>query len=452
MNPRTHRALALLLALVLAVSLLAPGAAAAGDGQSYQFSLLADGQKDTRAQTGDTVTFQLVLTNTTAAGSYDLYTMQDYVTFDRSFFRLVDGSIRTLDGAGLSAGGMSFDGGESDRIYINRTSPTPFRVEKEAVFMTFELKVIGTAGTGSVQHDTYFVSKDMTHSASTAQAASVSIGVRQYAITAAAGAGGTISPSGQTLVNKGASQTFRIAAGSGYAIRDVKVDGASVGAVKEYTFSDVRKDHSIAAEFQSAGGTGGASGGITVPSDGENTVNFTDVKTTDWFYDSVQYCVRGGLMNGTTADRFNPKGTTTRAMIVTILWRIEGSPAASGSVFEDVPAGKWCSQAVAWAAANGIVNGYTDTIFKPNNSITRQQLAAIFYRYAAYKQLDVSAQNDLSQFTDLGSVSAWALPGLRWANQVGLVNGRTSTILAPTGTATRAECAVIIRRFCENIL
>ena len=157
-------------------------------------------------------------------------------------------------------------------------------------------------------------------------------------------------------------------------------------------------------------------------------------------------------MNGTTADRFNPKGTTTRAMIVTILWRIEGSPAASGSVFEDVPAGKWCSQAVTWAAANGIVNGYTDTIFKPNNSITRQQLAAIFYRYAAYKQLDVSAQNDLSQFTDLSSVSAWALPGLRWANQVGLVNGRTSTILAPTGTATRAECAVIIRRFCENIL
>ena len=424
MNPRTHRALALLLALVLAVSLLAPGAAAAGDGQSYEFSLLADGQKDTRAQTGDVVTFQLVLTNTTAAGSYDLYTMQDYVTFDRSFFRLVDGSIRTLDGAGLSAGGMSFDGGESDRIYINRTSPAPFRAEKETVLMTFELKVIGTAGSGSVQHDTYFVSKDMTHSASAAQA----------------------------LVNKGASQTFRIAAGSGYAIRDVKVDGVSVGAVKEYTFSDVRKDHSIAAEFQSAGGSGGASGGITVPSDGENAVNFADVKPTDWFYDSVQYCVRGGLMNGTTADRFNPKGTTTRAMIVTILWRIEGSPAASGSVFEDVPAGKWCSQAVTWAAANGIVNGYTDTIFKPNNSITRQQLAAIFYRYAAYKQLDVSAQNDLSQFTDLSSVSAWALPGLRWANQVGLVNGRTSTILAPTGTATRAECAVIIRRFCENIL
>ena len=179
MKIRKKRCFALLLALVLSISLLGTGAYAAGDGHTYKFSLLADEQVDTLAATGDIVPVKLILTNTTASGNYDLYTMQDYVTFDTSFFELVDSSIELLNGAGLSANGMSFSLDTPDRIYINRTSTTPASVEKEAVLMTFELKVIGTSGTGTIEHNTYFVSKDLSSSVSSAASATVTIGTRQ---------------------------------------------------------------------------------------------------------------------------------------------------------------------------------------------------------------------------------------------------------------------------------
>ena len=178
---------------------------------------------------------------------------------------------------------------------------------------------------------------------------------------------------------------------------------------------------------------------------------FTDVKTTDWFYDGVQYVYAHGMMNGTGNGRFSPKSTTTRGMIVTILHRLEGTPAAAGTSFSDVSAGKWYADAVGWASSAGIVNGYGNGKFGPEDTITREQMAAILYRYADYKGYDVSAAADLSRFTDSAQISSYARASMGWANASELINGTSGTALSPKGSATRAQAAVILMRFCNHI-
>lgn len=180
---------------------------------------------------------------------------------------------------------------------------------------------------------------------------------------------------------------------------------------------------------------------------------FGDVKTTDWFYNDVKYVYEKGMMAGTAADVFAPNATTTRAMIVTILYRLEGSPAVTGtSAFVDVPAGQWYTDAVNWAAANQIVKGTSATTFAPNDSITREQMAAILYRYAQYKGYDVTKKADLSGYSDNSQVSAYAKDALAWANAAKLINGVTNTTLAPQGNATRAQVSAILHRFCDGVV
>lgn len=180
---------------------------------------------------------------------------------------------------------------------------------------------------------------------------------------------------------------------------------------------------------------------------------FGDVKSADWFYNDVKYVYEKGMMAGTAADVFAPNATTTRAMIVTILYRLEGSPAVTGtSAFVDVPAGQWYTDAVNWAAANQIVKGTSATTFAPNDSITREQMAAILYRYAQYKGYDVTKQADLSGYSDNSQVSAYAKDALAWANAAKLINGVTNTTLAPQGNATRAQVSAILHRFCDGVV
>ena len=180
---------------------------------------------------------------------------------------------------------------------------------------------------------------------------------------------------------------------------------------------------------------------------------FGDVKSADWFYNDVKYVYEKGMMAGTAADVFAPNATTTRAMIVTILYRLEGSPAVTGtSTFVDVPAGQWYTDAVNWAAANQIVKGTSATTFAPNDSITREQMAAILYRYAQYKGYDVTKKADLSGYSDNGQVSAYAKDALAWANAAKLINGVTNTTLAPQGNATRAQVSAILHRFCDGVV
>lgn len=184
-----------------------------------------------------------------------------------------------------------------------------------------------------------------------------------------------------------------------------------------------------------------------------SSLPFGDVKSGDWFCNDVKYVYEKGMMAGTAADVFAPNATTTRAMIVTILYRLEGSPAVTGtSAFVDVPAGQWYTDAVNWAAANQIVKGTSATTFAPNDSITREQMAAILYRYAQYKGYDVTKKADLSGYSDNGQVSAYAKDALAWANAAKLINGVTNTTLAPQGNATRAQVSAILHRFCDGVV
>ena len=177
---------------------------------------------------------------------------------------------------------------------------------------------------------------------------------------------------------------------------------------------------------------------------------FTDVAAGQWYAEAVQYVYEKGLMTGTSATAFAPDATTTRGMIVTMLYRLEGEPAAAASGFADVEAGQWYANAVNWAAANQIVNGYGET-FGPNDIITREQMAAILYRYAQYKGYDVSASGQMSAYTDAANVSDYASSAMQWAVGEGLLNGVTETTLAPDGSAIRAQVAAIFMRFCENV-
>lgn len=179
---------------------------------------------------------------------------------------------------------------------------------------------------------------------------------------------------------------------------------------------------------------------------------FVDVKTSDWFYDSVKYVYENGMMKGLSDTVFAPNVTLSRAMLVTILYRLEGSPAVSeANPFSDVAEGQWYTDAVIWANANGIVSGYGNGSFGPMDNITREQMAAILMRYAGYKGADTFARADLSGYADQDAVSSWALEAMQWANAEGLINGRTATTLAPAGETTRAEAAAILTRFCDSL-
>ena len=181
---------------------------------------------------------------------------------------------------------------------------------------------------------------------------------------------------------------------------------------------------------------------------------FTDVVRGDWFFDDVRYVYETGLMNGVTAARFAPYGSTTRGMIVTILYRMEGQPSISRDCpFTDVASGSYYERAITWAAANGIVTGHSSTIFAPDANITREQLAAILYHYAVYKGLDVSVgeNTNILSYEDFASLSEYAIPAMQWACGAGVLYGFGGSLL-PDAPANRLQAAAILHRFCVNIL
>ena len=179
---------------------------------------------------------------------------------------------------------------------------------------------------------------------------------------------------------------------------------------------------------------------------------FTDVSTSDWFYDDVAFVYENGLFSGTDSRSFSPNASMTRAMLVTVLYRLEGEPTVTGrSSFTDVRSGAYYEKAVIWAAANGIVTGTDSTSFSPDAKVTREQLAAILYRYAQYRKLDTDASAKLNSFTDADSVSAYASEAFGWAVSEGLINGASGKLM-PKGDATRAQVAAILHRFVKNVL
>lgn len=178
---------------------------------------------------------------------------------------------------------------------------------------------------------------------------------------------------------------------------------------------------------------------------------FTDVKTGDWFYDAVSYVYTEGLMTGTGTYTFSPSAPTSRAMLVTILWRLQGEPYVSGSSFNDVKSSAYYYDAVRWAARYGIVEGYEGNVFKPDDAITREQFAAILYRYAEYCKYSTSASTNLSAYKDNAKVSSWAGTAMKWAVAKGLFEGDNLGNLDPQGQTTRAAAAKLLMAFCENV-
>ena len=176
---------------------------------------------------------------------------------------------------------------------------------------------------------------------------------------------------------------------------------------------------------------------------------FADVQPGSWYFNAVRYVEQNGLMSGVCADTFAPGTTTTRGMIVTILYRLEQKPDVNGkNVFTDVRSGSYCEDAVIWATETKIVSGYGNGLFGPNDAITREQLAVFLYRYAAYKGYDVSARASLDGFADRTQISGYAYDAMSWAYAEGLITGKSASTLAPKGEATRAEVATILMRYC----
>lgn len=258
-----------------------------------------------------------------------------------------------------------------------------------------------------------------------------------YDVNVNAATNGAVAADKKTA-SKGTTVTVTASPSKGYVVDAVKVvdkDGKDVAVTEKdgkYVFTMPASAVTVTGSFKAE-----TPAPVALP--------FTDVKSGNWFYDAVKYAYAQGLMTGTSATTFAPNGTMNRAMIVTVLYRLEKSPAVTGaSKFTDVPAGQWYSDAVAWAAANKIVNGYDETTFAPMNAVTREQMAAILFRYEQYKGLEnVTLEENLNRFPDQNKISAYAIPALQWAVGQKIINGNADGTLDPTGTATRAQVAQI---------
>ena len=261
-----------------------------------------------------------------------------------------------------------------------------------------------------------------------------------YRITVEATQGGTVTAD-PTAAKAGATVTLTPVPHRGYQVGTVAVTdrfGDAVAVTENadgtYTFTMPNGQVTVTVTFEQA------------------PLPFPDVTEGDWFYDDVRCAYETGLMGGVGDNLFAPNSQTTRAQLVTILYRLEGEPEVSGtSGFSDVAAGIWYTDAVAWAAENGIVNGVSDTEFAPGDDITREQLAAILYRYAACQGYDVSQRADLSGFGDASSISGYAHEALSWAHAQGLVLGFEDGSLRPQGTASRAQIAAVLMRFLAAV-
>jgi len=273
------------------------------------------------------------------------------------------------------------------------------------------------------------------------QSSSGSSSGKRYDVTAEQADGGSIKLD-KTRASRGSTVTVTVKPEDGYELDELIVNDAKGNSVDvtdkgngKYIFRMPGSDVTVEPVFVKGN---------------ESALPFTDVSSNSWYYGAVRYAYRNDLMSGVSANKFAPDMTTTRGMIVTILHALEEKPAASGSPFKDVTADLYCAKAVAWATSNGIVAGYGDGLFGPNDSITREQMAAILYSYAQYKGYDTTERADLSRFVDASAVSGYAKDAMSWAVAEGLISGMGNGSLAPDNSATRAQVATILMAFIDS--
>ena len=302
---------------------------------------------------------------------------------------------------------------------------------------------VGSNCTKEVKNDTIVVTYTKPSSGSSGGSSS---GKTTYKVTTSAVNNGGVNAS-PSNAEKGATITITLSPDKGYKLDKLTVtdgSGKTVSTVKKsdtvYTFTMPASAVKVGVSYVKATET---------PSE----TKFNDVSANDWFASAVDYVTGKGMMNGTADNTFSPKANTTRGMVVTVLYRLENQPSTSAASFTDVASGAYYANAVAWANANGIVSGYGSGKFGPNDKVTREQLAAILYRYAQYKKYDVSVGEDTNilSYDDAQSISSYAIPAIQWACGAGVVTGKSGSKLDPKGNATRAEVAAMLMCFCENV-
>ena len=420
---------ALLTAFLLAAAL--PVYAAAAE-PAFSVAIRLDGQAETAVSAGDVVTVTVTLERTDAAEAYRMHAMQHEIHYDGAFFRLVEGSIQTPDGVAVTDLALN---GTARALYIHALSLTGGDLWQPSVQIgSFQLEVVGETGVSRLADCNAMVCRPD--------------GSGSYPV---------VCYDGRALCSTQCTVTFDSCGGSA-----VEPQSVSRGAFAVCPEAPVREGYRFSGWCTDADCTLRWSFSQTPVTENlrlyakweldDGAVSYSDVWETDWFFPYVQYVTGQGLMSGVGNGRFAPEDGTSRGMVVTILWRLAGKPAANPAAFEDVTAGQWYSEAVGWAAQNGIVNGYSARIFAPDDCITREQLAAILYRYAGWAGCDRTAQADLRAFADGERVQPWAKEALGWANAAGLVNGTGQNRLEPQRQANRSQTAAVFQRFCTNIL
>ena len=340
-------------------------------------------------------------------------------------------------------GTIEIVGGNKDYTATISGSSKTIKVKNSLTNGNIKVTVNGESKTIEPSKDATFT---YTKPSSGGSSGGSSSGKTTYKVTTSAVNNGGVNAS-PSSAEKGAAITITLSPDKGYKLDKLTVtdgSGKTVSTVKKsdtvYTFTMPASAVKVGVSYVKATET---------PSE----TKFNDVSANDWFASAVDYVTGKGMMNGTADNTFSPKANTTRGMVVTVLYRLENQPSTSAASFTDVASGAYYANAVAWANANGIVSGYGSGKFGPNDKVTREQLAAILYRYAQYKKYDVSVGEDTNilSYDDAQSISTYAIPAIQWACGAGVVTGKSGSKLDPKGNATRAEVAAMLMRFCENV-
>ena len=340
-------------------------------------------------------------------------------------------------------GTIEIVGGNKDYTATISGSSKTIKVKNSLTDKNIKVTVNGESKTIEPSKDATFT---YTKPSSGGSSGGSSSGKTTYKVTTSAVNNGGVNAS-PSSAEKGATITITLSPDKGYKLDKLTVtdgSGKTVSTVKKsdtvYTFTMPASAVKVGVSYVKATET---------PSE----TKFNDVSANDWFASAVDYVTGKGMMNGTADNTFSPKANTTRGMVVTVLYRLENQPSTSAASFTDVASGEYYANAVAWANANGIVSGYGSGKFGPNDKVTREQLAAILYRYAQYKKYDVSVGEDTNilSYDDAQSISSYAIPAIQWACGAGVVTGKSGSKLDPKGNATRAEVAAMLMRFCENV-
>ena len=419
----------MLVMLTVMVLLCITSISAAAD-PSFCFTLLVDGQAETTAAPGDIITVSFTLERTDSTDPYSMLAMQNEIRYDSTALELIEDSIILKEG--IFSGNIRINDRERE-VYLNYLSFTGGEVwDSNTVVGSFQMRVIGNSGTVTLTCRDCSVARPDGSSSYPFVAANAAIVIAKRYSVAFDSCGGSAVASQTVLSNEKASLP-PMPHRDGHLFVGWYRDAL---CTDKWHFSEpVTEDLTLYAGWETMEPT--------------QEMQFTDVPSDTWYSDSVRYVWQNDLMVGIGDSSFAPDMTTSRAMMVTILWRMEGCPVVDTPLtFADVAPDQWYTEAIRWAVHAGIANGYSKTAFGPDDTITREQMAAMLHRYAAFHGCDVTADGDLLAFADADSVSDWASASMGWAVDNGMILGVGNDTLLPLGSASRAQTATVLARFC----